>query len=355
MGWSQMGGWPWFGAAAIDDDLLPWGRCGVSKRDGKEKPAMPPAPISSNLKPEDYHVPIMVAEVLAALKPCGGRLILDGTLGGGGHSEALLEMGASVVGMDQDPHALRHARERLAGFSDRFCALRGNFRDFPKIFAEAGVTGLDGILVDLGVSSRQLDDAERGFSFQQDGPLDLRMNPDAGKPASDLIARCSPQELANLLREYGEEPRAWQLAQAVARARAAKPVKRTSQLAAIIEGHTPQPARKQTLARVFQALRIAVNDELGALADFLEQAPRWLRKGGRLAVISFHSLESRLVKRALQRFAAPMLDRPEWPEPRPNPDYLLNLVTKRPITPSPAEIEQNRRARSAELRVAERV
>lgn len=297
----------------------------------------------------------MLEEVLAALDPQPGQLVLDGTLGGGGHSEALLHRGARVIGMDQDPTALAAASARLASFGDRFCALHGNFRHFPEILTEIGISGVDHLLIDLGVSSHQLDEAQRGFSFQKDGPLDLRMNPSQGEPASHWINTADADSLARWFREYGEEPRAWPLAQAIVKARASQPITRTLQLADLISRHSPPRGRRHPATQVFQALRIAVNDELGALRDFLEVAPRWLKPGGRIAVITFHSLEDRIVKQAFHRLSQPTLDRPEWPEPRPNPDYCLRLLSKKPVEPSAAEIARNPRARSARLRTAERL
>lgn len=352
----QMGGWPWFGSAAIDENLMPWGRSGLGHRPGKGSPPMPPSD-----RPQDtpvsafHHVPVLLHEVLEALQPKPGQLILDGTLGGGGHSEAILGLGARVVGMDQDHDALKAASARLAKFGDQFVALQGNFRHFPEVLAETGVTGLDAILVDLGVSSYQLDEASRGFSFQKDGPLDLRMNRKAEKTAADLVNTLSADELAHIFREFGEEPRAWHLAQAIVKARLTQPITRTLELADLIAKQFPGRGKRHPATQVFQALRIAVNDELGALRDFLHAAPRFLKPGGRLAVITFHSLEDRLCKKAFHHMAAATLDRPEWPEPKPNLDYLLKLVSRKSIEPSAEEIARNPRARSARLRAAERI
>ncbi len=352
----QMGGWPWFGSAAIDENLMPWGRCGLGNRPVKGPPPMsPPDRPSTSPTSTFHHIPVLLDEVIEALQPRPGQLILDGTLGGGGHSEALLNLGARVVGMDQDPDALAAASARLARFGDQFVALHGNFRHFPEILAEAGVTGLDAILVDLGVSSYQLDEASRGFSFQKEGPLDLRMNPTSGQPASELVNTASADELAHIFREYGEEPRAWHLAQAIVKARLNQPITRTLELAELISKQFPGRGKRHPATQVFQALRIAVNDELGALRDFLHAAPRFLKPGGRLAVITFHSLEDRICKQAFHLMAAPTIDRPEWPEPKLNPDHLLKLISRKSIEPSTAEISRNPRARSARLRAAERI
>jgi len=292
---------------------------------------------------------------MAFLQPAEGRRFLDVTLGGGGHSEGMLSRGASVVALDQDPVAIAHATSRLRGFAHNFCALRGNFRDFPEILAEIGVGKFDGILADLGISSKQLDDPAKGFSFQHDGPLDLRMNPDGPQPASELVNGLPQDELQRILIEYGEEPQARRIARAIVQRRAQKPILTTLQLADVVSSVCPRKGHRHPATLTFQALRIAVNDELGALVDFLEAAPQWLKPGGRLAVMSFHSLEDRLVKRAFQRLSAREVDRPEWPAPRPNPEYCLNVLTRKPVEPTEAEVKANPRSRSARLRVAERI
>lgn len=302
-----------------------------------------------------YHASVLLAEVTEHLQPAPGKLFFDGTLGGGGHSEALLQRGARVVAMDQDPAALRHATERLKSYATSFCALRGNFRHFPQIVEETGVSGFDGMLVDIGVSSHQLDDASRGFSFSKDAPLDMRMDTDSPRTAADIVNTCDEAELVRILFEYGEEPNARRIVRAILQARTARRISTTLQLADIIATASPKRGRRHPATLSFQALRIAVNDELAALHDFLAAAPRWLKPGGRLAVISFHSLEDRIVKQTLQHLAAPTLDRPEWPEPRKNPDHLMKLITRKPIQATAQEIDANPRARSAVLRVAERL
>ncbi len=302
-----------------------------------------------------YHLPVLLTETLEALQPAPGKLIFDGTLGGGGHSEALLQHGARVVAMDQDEQALSYANARLKGYADRFCALRGNFRHFPQIVEEAGVSGFDGMLVDIGVSSHQLDDGARGFSFNKDAPLDMRMDTDADQTAADLINTATEEELMRIFFEYGEEPNARRIARAIVKARSSRLIQTTTQLADIVSAASPKRSKRHPATLVFQALRIAVNDELAALRDFLAAAPKWLKPGGRLAVITFHSLEDRIVKQTLAHLSAPELDRPEWPAPRPNPDCVLKLITRKPIEASESELEVNPRARSARLRVAERL
>lgn len=355
---SQVGGWAWFGAADAMDDLMPWGRGTLVTRHGAggggDSPEpTPPEAVTRNLP--FYHAPVLLDEVVAMLKPAPGKLIFDGTLGGGGHSEALLQHGARVVGMDQDQNALKHATERLKPYASQFCALRGNFRNFPQIVEETGISGFDGMLVDIGVSSHQLDDAARGFSFMRDGPLDLRMDTESSRTAADLVNTEDEAELMRIFFEYGEEPNGRRIARAIVKARAAGPIRTTFQLADIVSIAAPKRGKRHPATLVFQALRIAVNDELAALHDFLAAAPRWLKPGGRLAVISFHSLEDRIVKQTLQHLSAPFIDRPEWPEARKNPDCVLKLITRKPIQATPQEIELNPRSRSAVLRVAERL
>ena len=271
----QVGVWPWFGANEAMEDLMPWGRGTITPRPSGTSGANEPEPRSSMRDMPFYHLPVLLHEVVQLLEPRPGKLIFDGTLGGGGHSEALLQAGARVVAMDQDEEALRHASERLRPFADRFCALRGNFRDFPTVLAEAGISGLDGMLIDIGVSSRHLDAAERGFSFSKEGPLDMRMDTSGPVSAADLVNTAPAEELEHIFRTYGEEPQARRMAQAIVRARAKGAISTTTQLADVIAQACPKYSKKHPATLVFQALRIAVNDELGALRDFLAAAPRW--------------------------------------------------------------------------------
>ncbi len=210
-------------------------------------------------------------------------------------------------------------------------------------------------MADVGVSSFQLDTAERGFSFQQDGPLDMRMNQSAGLTAAEIVNTWSAEELQKIFREYGEEPMARRAATAILRRREQRLFHRTLDLAETLAAALPRRGKAHPATRIFQALRIGVNDELGALKNLLEQAPRCLKPGGRLVLISFHSLEDRIVKHTLQRKATEWLDRPEWPEPRPNPDFSMRLLTKKSVEPSAEEVSLNPRSRSARLRAAERI
>lgn len=357
--WSHMGSWPWFGMV----DETPTGTSGqrgiLSSRSSGEHGAGGgdtggPLPEAARLM-GFYHEPVMLKEVVGQLAPAQGKLMFDGTLGGGGHSEALLRAGAQVVAMDQDLNAIRHSSERLAPYDDRFCALHGNFRRFPEILAETGVSGFDGMLVDLGVSSHQLDEPTRGFSFQKDGPLDLRMDQQSLRTAADLLNTASEEEIERILREFGEEPQSRRIARAIVRARQRKPLTTTGELARLVEATIGRKGKRHPATLTFQALRLAINDELAALRQFLDLAPRWLKPGGRLAVISFHSLEDRIVKQTFNHLSTPFCDRPEWPEPRPNPDFCMTLVNRKPLEPSEEEIERNPRARSARLRVAQKL
>jgi 16S rRNA (cytosine1402-N4)-methyltransferase len=294
-------------------------------------------------------------EVLAQMAADAGKVIVDGTLGGGGHSATFLEAGAQVIGIDRDPEALEHAGRRLSGFGEKFRALQGNFGEADTLLAGAGIGEVDGWLMDLGVSSRQLDAAERGFSFMRDGPLDMRMGPSSPHRAADIVNTWEEDDLVRIFRDYGEEKAARKLARAIIQRRGDCPFQTTRELAACIEAVSPKGGRIHPATRVFQAVRMAANDELGALERALEIAPKLLRPGGRLLVISFHSLEDRIVKRWMQRTTAAWLDRREWPEPRPNPEHWFRAVTRKPIIAAATETSRNPRSRSAKLRVAERL
>lgn len=302
-----------------------------------------------------YHVPVLLQEVVRALRPGPGRVFFDGTLGGGGHSEALLREGATVVACDQDPEAIAHARARLSRYGDRFVAVQGNYSAMDAILASAGVLGVDGILLDLGISSRQVDAPERGFSFQKGGPLDMRMNPAAPLSAADLVNDADEAELARLFWEYGEERASRRIARAIVEARSRGRIGTTLELAGVVESVLPRGGGKHPATRVFQALRMAVNDELGSLEAALAKSPSCLKPGGVLAVISFHSLEDRIVKQFLRRHSEEWIDRPEWERAKPNPERLFKLAAKKPVVASVSEQEANPRSRSAKLRVAERL
>ncbi len=303
-----------------------------------------------------YHVPVMPDEVVALLRPTPGLLFLDGTLGGGGHSERLLEAGAEVIGLDQDTDALAESRRRLERFGARFRAVEANFRDAAETLTGLGETrGLGGLLLDLGVSSHQLDQASRGFALLKDGPLDMRMSRTADRTAADLVNTLPVTELVRIFREYGEEPRAGQVAARIAALRVQHPFETTFDLAAAVSSVVPRTSGRHPATKVFQALRIAVNDELGALREALDSLPGLLAPGARFAIITFHSLEDRIVKHFFRDHSQEWIDRPEWPEPRRNPDRLFRLLTPHPIDAGAEEVESNPRSRSAKLRVVEKI
>ena len=289
------------------------------------------------------HVPVLRDEVLDWLQPRDGGLYVDGTLGLGGHTQAVLERSAPsgrVIGFEWDAEALARAQERLVPYRERLRIVHASYADLAGALEKLNVGPVDGLLVDLGVSSLQLDDRDRGFSFRADAPLDMRMDRRRPVTAAGLVARLSEEQLADLFYHYGEERQARRIARFLVEAREAEPVTTTGRLAEIVAAAVPRkfhPQRIHVATRVFQALRIAVNTELDNLARLLVTAPAVLATGARIAIIAFHSLEDRMVKQA---FAG-------------NPAY--RVLTRRPIEPQPAETQDNPRARSAKLRVAERV
>ena len=308
-----------------------------------------------NAAAEFHHVTVLRQEAVEALLPAEGRVLVDATLGGGGHSELMLERGATVWGIDQDPAARKAARKRLAAYGERLHIVPGNFRNAATLLRAEGVEQVDGLLADIGISSPQVDQAGRGFSFLAEGPLDMRMNPAAPRSAADIVNTAAESELADILWQYGEERASRAIARRIVQERAKAPITTTTQLAALIAGVLPRKGKQHPATRSFQALRIAVNDELGALDALLESGLGLLKSGGRFAIITFHSLEDRAVKRYFDRVTRPEIDRPEWPAPRPNPDYAARLITRKPIVASEAELAANPRARSAKLRVIEKL
>lgn len=300
-----------------------------------------------------YHLPVFPAETVEWMAAAPGKFIIDGTLGGGGHSELFLKTGARVLGVDRDPEALAHARNRLVKFGDRFSTWEGNFSQIQKIPAIQSGELADGLLMDLGVSSRQLDSAARGFSFMREGPLDMRMGPSSPRTAADVVNRWSEAELVRILFEYGEESKARRIAGAILKQRAIKPFETTLDLANCIERAIGRHGRTHPATKTFQAIRMAVNEELESLAQALAAVPSVLKPGGRLLIITFHSLEDRMVKRFLKHRSTAFLDEAGWPEPRKNPDYQFRLLARKSIAPSAEEISMNPRARSAKLRVAQ--
>lgn len=307
------------------------------------------------------HVSVMPGEVLELLDPQPGGIYLDGTVGGGGHARLILEASSPdgrLIGFDRDPAALTATAAMLAAFGERVTLCRGSFAALDHQLATLGVTQVDGILLDLGVSSHQLDTPERGFSFREDGPLDMRMDPAQPASAADLLARADAGELKRIFREYGEERWAGRIAREIVRVRGEAPVLTTRQLAELVcravpGGYVPQRIHPAT--RVFQALRIAVNGELEALEAGLAAALRSLRPGGRLAVISFHSLEDRLVKQGFRAAANPCSCPPRLPVCVCGRKAEAKILTPRGIRPAEAEIIANPRARSAVLRAVEKL
>jgi 16S rRNA (cytosine1402-N4)-methyltransferase len=306
------------------------------------------------------HEPVMLTEVLAVLDPRPGGLYVDGTLGAGGHAAAVLAAaapGGRLLGLDRDPQALRLAEANLREFGDRVVVKRASFDQMGEVMRDMGWDAADGILLDLGVSSMQLDQAGRGFSFRQDAPLDMRMGPE-GQSAAELLAEADERELARVLKQYGEEPFARRIAQVLVRARAAAPIATTGRLAELVEAALPAAERRKRklhpATQVFQGLRIAVNDEIGRLERFLDALPGLLRPGGRVAVISYHSLEDRPVKRALAALARPCHCPPRLAVCVCGKKPLVGLLTPKALRPGADEVAANPRARSARLRAAVR-
>lgn len=305
------------------------------------------------------HLPVLLAESLELLAPDRGGVYVDATVGLGGHAAALLERapGARLVGIDQDPAALARAAERLAPFGDRVQLVAGNFFRLRELLAGAGIGQVAGVLADLGVSSLQLETAERGFSFRRDGPLDMRMGP-GDLSAADVVNEYAEGELEKIFRDYGEERQARRIARAIVGARAREPLNTTGELKSLIDrvkGREPggREGRVDPATRVFQALRIEVNRELAGLEGFLEQAVRSLEDEGRLVVISYHSLEDRIVKNTLRDLARGQVDLVTG---RPHAEsQLIEVLTRKPVRPTDEEVDSNPRSRSGRLRAARRL
>jgi 16S rRNA (cytosine1402-N4)-methyltransferase len=293
---------------------------------------------------DHVHEPVMAAESVALLAPARGGLFVDCTVGLGGHARALLEAGASrVLGLDRDRDALHIARERLEAFGDRVELVHADYRDLPRVLDERGVAGVAGALADLGVSSMQFDAPGRGFSFRRDEPLDMRMDRSQGPTAADLLQQAGEEELANVIFEHGEERFSRRIARAIVAARRTAAIETTGQLAQLVRRAVPHRGyqRIDPATRTFQALRIWVNRELEGLDRFLADACDRLLVGARLVVITFHSLEDRVVKHAFRALAQGRV--------------ALQVLTRRPMVPHSAEVERNPRARSAKLRAIERL
>ena len=301
------------------------------------------------------HAPVLLEEVLQYLAVAPGGRYIDATVGAGGHAAAILEASAPdgrLLGLDADPEAVSLSRKRLAQWGDRCVLAVANFRHLARVAAEHGFGEVDGVLLDLGVSSVQLASPKRGFSFQSEGPLDMRFDPRQGPSAADLVNRLSEEELAEVLWRYGEERAARRIARAIV---ARRPITCTRELAELVAEVVPRTGKIHPATRTFQALRIAVNDELAALTEALPQAVQVCRPGGRVVVISFHSLEDRLVKRFFLREARDCLCPPELPVCQCGHKATLRVLTAKPVRPRPEEVRANPRSRSARLRAAERL
>ncbi len=304
------------------------------------------------------HVPVLLEEVLEGLAIRQGGVYLDGTIGWGGHALQILQRyeGTHVIGMDRDGEALEAASRRLADYGDRVRLFHSDFRRLVEVLDEAGIGLVDGVLMDLGVSSMQLEDAGRGFSFSQDGPLDMRMNPESGVTAYEIVNTWDQKDLASLIFKYGEEKRSRSIASAIVRERDAAPITSTLRLAELISA-VPGMSRVRNIhpaTRTFQALRIEVNDELNAVKQVIPVSVKRLAPGGRLAIISFHSLEDRIVKRSFKELQNPCQCPKEFPECRCGRVSAGRVLTKRPVVPAEGEIRVNPRSRSAKLRVFEK-
>jgi 16S rRNA (cytosine1402-N4)-methyltransferase len=302
------------------------------------------------------HQPVLYHEIIHALQPRSPGIYVDGTVGAGGHARGIIEASSpdgKLVGFDVDPHALELAKEALAPYGDRIRLFRASYLSLGTTLQSLGWIPVQGILLDLGASSMQFDTPERGFSFQKDAPLDMRFNPDSPVRAADIVNEASEQELADLIYRYGEERAARRIALAIVRAR---PIRTTRQLAALIEAILPRRGRAiHPATRTFQALRIAVNDELNVIERTLPQAVEALAPGGRIAILAFHSLEDRIVKRFFQRESRDCICPPEQPICTCGHRATLKIITRKPVRPSEEEIRRNPRARSARLRVAEKL
>jgi 16S rRNA (cytosine1402-N4)-methyltransferase len=311
---------------------------------------------------EAGHLPVMSDEVITTLAPAAGRLQIDATVGGGGHTERILEAASPdgrVLGLDADQAAIDRVSLRLARFGDRLVLRRANFRELATVAPAAGFGAVDGLFFDLGLSSFQLADRDRGFGFRAGGPLDMRFDVSRGVPAVELLDTLDADALAALFRRYGEEPAAWKIAKAIVSVRATTPVRTAEDLASLVERVVPvnPRVRRRThpATRVFQALRIAVNEELDALEEGLAAAVDLLRPGGRLVVLSYHSLEDRIVKRFLAAERRGCVCPPQAPVCICGRTPRLRLITRPSLTPTEAEVDANPRARSARLRAAERL
>ncbi len=307
----------------------------------------------------DYHIPVLLHEAIDALNTKSGGIYIDATLGGGGYSEMILMHSPSIklYGFDTDPQAMEYASSGLEKFNDRFTIIKENFSNLREALANKNIRQISGIVYDLGVSSRQLDTTSIGLSYRFDAPLDMRLDPRLVRSAMDIIATESADELKHIFGMYGEEPMSGRIARWIVEARQVKPIKTTHELAAIVTQGIREDKKNSTLSRIFQALRIEVNDELGSLRSSLEQALELLEAGGRIVVVSYHSLEDRIVKDFFASHANPKVAEGSLESLRQSVDEKnarLQLITKKPIVPTDEEVARNPRARSAKMRVAQK-
>ncbi len=308
----------------------------------------------------NYHIPVLKEEVLHFLSPQGRHLIVDGTLGDGGHTQAILENTGPecrVLAIDRDPEALKRAWKRLSAFKERVTLVHGNFSEIESILSRENIGKMDGFLLDLGVSSAQLGTPERGFSFQNDGPLDMRMNPQDDTTAADLLNTLSDSELNTIFRKYGEEWSSKKIIRYIRKAQGTRPIATTFELSKILSSAvgSPRPARIHPATKAFQALRIAVNRELDHLDSALNQSIELMNEGGRTVVIAFHSLEDRIVKDVFRTEQKGCVCPPKIPVCICGRVPRLRVLTRRVVKPSSEEVSANPRASSARLRAAERV
>lgn len=305
------------------------------------------------------HVSVLLKECIDGLNIKPNGIYVDGTLGGGGHSFKILQLleNGRLIGIDQDTDALKAATERLKIFEDKFVPVHRNFSEIETVLDELGIKKIDGLLLDLGVSSFQLDEAERGFSYMNDGKLDMRMNQSDTLTAYDIVNTYSERKLTSIINEYGEENWANRIAKFIIEARNEKPIETTFELVEVIKKAIPAAARKDgphPAKRTFQAIRIEVNNELKIIEQTIEATVKRLNKGGRIAIITFHSLEDRIVKTAYKNLAQGCICPPEFPVCICGGKPKVKIISKKPILPSDEEVEMNPRARSAKLRVAEK-
>ncbi len=310
---------------------------------------------------EFKHIPVLFHEIMNIMAPQPGEVFVDCTLGGGGHSRGFLERispDGKLIGIDQDTNALAAAQQNLGEFGDRVTYVHSNYSNLDEILNNYAPDGVDGILFDIGVSSHQLDEKDRGFSYMQDAPLDMRMDQSRSMTARDVVNTYSEEELHRILKEYGEERWAKRIAKFIVEFRSQKPIETTGELVDIIKRAIPKGAREEgshPAKRTFQAIRIEVNDELGVLERTIETAVKHLKTGGRVGIISFHSLEDRIVKEKFRYLASDCICPPELPFCQCDKVSEVKILTRKPVTASPEELEINSRSKSAKFRAAEKI